>query len=199
MKNHGTWERYIPDELPPGVPANSVLFFHRVNDNVDWYQYIKKSMTFPDPTTIKLTMFGNVCVTASRDPTTLVPDGMSILEITDQNHEPSWYFGRELQNNEFVLIEHVPASISDRQFFQQLAVEGIISEEEALASNAAVIPPPLVAIINGLPENQKFKAKMLLSGATVFERNHPMTVVIGQAYGWTTTQIDDFFRAASQL
>ncbi len=199
MKDHGVWVRYVPDELPPGVPAGSIMFFHRVNDNVDWYQYVQKSMTFPDPTTIKLTMAGNVCVTASYDPTTLVPDGYSILEITDPSHDPSYYFGRELQNGEFILLERVPTSISDRQFFQQLAIEGVITEQEALNSNAAVIPAPLLTLIGMLPEDQQFNAKMLLSGATVFERNHPMTAFIGQAYGWTDEQINDFFRAASKI
>lgn len=93
----------------------------------------------------------------------------------------------------------VPSSISDRQFFQQLAGVGIISQDEALASNAAVIPPPLLAIIDAMPIEQRFAAKMLVSGATVFERSHPMTTAIGAAYGWNDAQIDDFFRAAAQL
>lgn len=93
----------------------------------------------------------------------------------------------------------VPSSISDRQFFQQLSIEGIINESEALASNAAVIPPPLLAIIDAMPVEQQFSAKMLVSGATVFERRHPMTEAIGTAYGWDSAQIDDFFRAAAQL
>lgn len=93
----------------------------------------------------------------------------------------------------------VPHSISDRQFFQQLSVAGIITEDDALASNAAVIPPPLVAIIEAMPGSQQFSAKMLVSGATVFERDHPMTLAIGAAYGWTPAQIDDFFRAAALL
>jgi hypothetical protein len=93
----------------------------------------------------------------------------------------------------------VPASISDRQFFQQLAVVGIITEAEALASNAAVIPPPLLAIIDVMPSEQQFAAKMLISGATVFERSHPMTEAVGAAYGWTAEQIDGFFQAASLL
>jgi hypothetical protein len=93
----------------------------------------------------------------------------------------------------------VPASISDRQFFQQLAVLGIITQDDALASNAAVIPPPLLTIIDGMPAEQQFAAKMLVGGATVFERNHPMTIAIGTAYGWTSSQVDDFFRAASLL
>jgi hypothetical protein len=93
----------------------------------------------------------------------------------------------------------IPQSISDRQFFQQLAVTGIITQDEALASNAAVIPAPLLTIINAMPSDQQFDAKMLLSGATVFERDHPMTLAIGAAYGWTAAQIDAFFMAAAAL
>lgn len=93
----------------------------------------------------------------------------------------------------------VPASISDRQFFQQLAIDGIITQDDALASNAAVIPPALMAIITAMPSEQQFAAKMLVSGATVFERSHPMTAAIGAAYGWTSEQIDAFFQAAAQL
>ena len=95
--------------------------------------------------------------------------------------------------------EPVPAEISDRQFFQQLAVAGLITEEQALAANAAVIPSPLLAIIGQMPSGDQFAAKMLVSGATVFQRNHPMTEAIGAAYGWTAAQIDDFFRAAALL
>ena len=95
--------------------------------------------------------------------------------------------------------EPVPAEISDRQFFQQLAVAGLITEEQALAANAAVIPSPLLAIIGQMPSGDQFAAKMLVSGATVFQRNHPMTEAIGAAQGWTAAQIDDFFRAAALL
>ena len=93
----------------------------------------------------------------------------------------------------------VPQVISDRQFFTQLVVDGIITEDDALASNAAVIPPPLLEIIGAMPADQQFAAKMLVSGATLFNRTHPMTIAIGTAYGWTPAQIDEFFRAASAL
>jgi hypothetical protein len=92
-----------------------------------------------------------------------------------------------------------PQSISDRQFFQQLAIDGIISEADALASNAAVIPPALLAIIEAMPAEQQFGAKMLVSGATVFERNHPMTLAIAAARGMTSEQVDAFFTAAARL
>ncbi len=93
----------------------------------------------------------------------------------------------------------VPQVISDRQFYQQLAVAAIITEEEALAANAAVIPAALDAMVEVLPEGQRFAARMILSGATQFERGHTLTVAIGSAYGWTDEQIDNFFRAAAQL
>lgn len=97
------------------------------------------------------------------------------------------------------VADAVPQSISDRQFFQQLAVDGIITQDQALASNAAVIPPPLLTIIEAMPAEQQFAAKMLVSGATVFERNHPMTLAIAAARAMTSEQVDDFFRAAAAL
>lgn len=95
----------------------------------------------------------------------------------------------------------VPGVISDRQFFQQAAVAGIITQAEAIAAVATgTIPSMLQTIIDGLPDaDQKFAATMLLAGATQFERNHPLTVAVGAHLGLTTAQVDDFFIAAAQL
>lgn len=92
-----------------------------------------------------------------------------------------------------------PQSITDRQFFQQLAVQSIITEDEALQANAAVIPSELLTLIGTLPTDQQFAAKMKISGATTFLRNDPLTIAIGTAYGWTSAQIDAFFVAAAEL
>ena len=92
----------------------------------------------------------------------------------------------------------IPA-ISDRQFFQQLAIQGIITQADALAANAAVIPPALATLIAAMPVDQQFNAKMIISGATIFFRDHPLTVGIGAAFGMTPTQIDQFFIAAALL
>jgi hypothetical protein len=94
---------------------------------------------------------------------------------------------------------YVPTTISDRQFVQQLAAESIITEDQALASNAAVIPAPLLEIIDAMPADQQFGVKMLVSGATTFERTNPVTIAIGSAYGMTSGQIDAFFTAAAAL
>lgn len=94
----------------------------------------------------------------------------------------------------------VPATISDRQFFQQLAIAGVIGKAEALAAvKTGEIPAVLESFIAPLPDDQKFDAEMLLSVATIFSRAHPLTEAIGAAQGMTSDQIDDFFRAAAAL
>lgn len=96
--------------------------------------------------------------------------------------------------------EPVPSSISDRQFFQQLAIEGRISFAEALSAvRTGHIPDMLKVFINALPQDQQFAVEMLISGATIFERAHPLTVAIGQAQQMTDADINDFFRRAASL
>ena len=91
--------------------------------------------------------------------------------------------------------------ISDRQFFQQAAVQGLITPAEALAAvQTGAIPLLLQTIVDGIVEaDEKFAAQMILSGATTFERDHPLTQSLGDALGWSTGQIDQFFRDAVAL
>lgn len=94
----------------------------------------------------------------------------------------------------------VPAEISDRQFFQQLAVQRVITQDEALAAvKTGDIPAALQRVIDGLPPGQQFEATMIVSGATTFQREHPLTVAIGSACHWTSDQIDALFQAAAEL
>ncbi|CAN7330709.1 hypothetical protein [Neorhizobium tomejilense] len=94
----------------------------------------------------------------------------------------------------------VAPDISDRQFFQQLAVEGYISESEALAAvSVGALPAAVEAIVGALTPEDQFSARMLLSGATRFERAHPLVEVFAAAIGMTTQQLDAFWAAASEL
>lgn len=95
----------------------------------------------------------------------------------------------------------VPQVISDRQFFQQAAILGVITQDEALAAvQTGAIPAVLQTVVDGITDpDQKFAATMLLSGATIFERYHPFTNAVGAALGWTSDQVDQFFVAASKL
>ncbi|MGB3351132.1 MAG: hypothetical protein WBA85_20375 [Brucella anthropi] len=97
--------------------------------------------------------------------------------------------------------ESAPDEISRRQFFQYLAVIGIISKAEALAAmQGGVIPAPLQAIIDQLPtEDDKFNAQMFVVGAQNFNRLHWLTDVVRQAMQWTIDQRDEFWREAAKL
>lgn len=96
--------------------------------------------------------------------------------------------------------EPVPDSISDRQFFHILAVDGLITEAEALAAvKTGDAPAAFEAFIASLPEGQRFNARMLLEGATTFRRDHPLTDAFGSMYGMTPEEIDDLWRRASVL
>lgn len=93
-----------------------------------------------------------------------------------------------------------PPSISDRQFFHILAIDGLITEAEALAAvKTGDAPAAFETFIASLPEGDRFNARMLLEGATTFERSHPLTAAFGGMYGMTAEQIDDLWRRASAL
>ena len=97
-------------------------------------------------------------------------------------------------------VINVPQTISDRQFFQQLAIAKVISQEEALAAvKTGDIPSALSGFIAALPDAARFNAEMLLSGATLFQRAHPLTDAIAAAQGMTPEQVDEFFRQAAKL
>lgn len=90
--------------------------------------------------------------------------------------------------------------ISDRQFYQQLAVAEIITQNEALAAvKVGEIPTALSTFLDALSPGDRFAAEMLLSGATVFDRYHPLTIAVGSAQGMSSEQIDQFFIAAAGL
>lgn len=97
-------------------------------------------------------------------------------------------------------IVTVPQEISDRQFFVELAVRKLITEREAEDAVAVgAIPPPLLALINQLPEEARFPARMFIKGATEFYRKHEMTIGIGTLYGFDSDALDDFFIKAEKL
>lgn len=99
-----------------------------------------------------------------------------------------------------LIVDLVPDEISDRQFFQQMAIEGRITQQEALdAVGSGIIPAAMDVLVEQLPSSQRFAARMLIRGATTFRRAHPVTELIGQLYGMTAEQIDATWRAAAKL
>lgn len=74
----------------------------------------------------------------------------------------------------------IPESLSKRQFYTQLALMGVISQSEALAViTSGDLPAAMETYISGIPEEDKFSTRMLLAGATSFERDHPMVSTFG--------------------
>jgi hypothetical protein len=98
-------------------------------------------------------------------------------------------------------VSTVPASVSDRQFAQALALSGFLTEAEAIAwASAGTLPASLVAIVDSLPDApSRFAARMLLSSARDFERAHPLVEQVRIAQSLTAEQVDDLFRLAGSL
>lgn len=89
-----------------------------------------------------------------------------------------------------------PPSLSRRQFFQQAAIAGLISQEAALAAvRSGAIPAPLQDAVNLLSAGEQFAAEMLISGAMTFELAHPLTTAIGAQLG---VDVAAFFAAAAE-
>lgn len=95
-----------------------------------------------------------------------------------------------------------PVEISDRQFAQGLAELGLISEAEAEEWVAAgTLPAALVALVDQLPAEERFAARMLLRGATRFEFGHPLAETFGQLATppWTPEARAAFWRHCATL
>lgn len=130
-------------------------------------------------------------------------DAPHMIPLTDEAVEA--VIGHSWQGGQWVEVPQEPQpaqieDISDRQFFQALADRGEITEAEALdAVGPGIIPPAMDALIDQLPQEQRFPARMLIRGATRYERQHPIADLIRGLYGWTSDQADDFWRFAATL
>lgn len=91
-------------------------------------------------------------------------------------------------------------AISRRQFFQQLAINKIITQTEALAAvKTGEIPPEFTAILTALPVAEQFSVEMILSGATEFDTNNTLTTQLATQFGWTADYLQTFWDQASLL
>lgn len=94
----------------------------------------------------------------------------------------------------------VPNTISDRQFFQGLAILGKITQQEALdAVKTGEIPAAMNSFLNLLDPSAQFSAKMNLSGATQFNRDHELVSAFGQFMSMTEQELDDLWIFCSTL
>jgi hypothetical protein len=140
------------------------------------------------------------------NPDTPIP--VEAIEITKAQADELFSFQglRKFINGEVVEYiptpapEPVPTIISDRQFFQQLAIMGLITENEALAYvQTGTLPAAFLSFIDQLPADQRFDAKMKLTGANSFHRDNPLVNEFAAMYGMSSEHVDDLWRAAATL
>lgn len=94
----------------------------------------------------------------------------------------------------------IPQIISDRQFFQQLAVLKLITWDEAEAAvGPGTIPAAISAALDALPDDQLRPARVIFIGARDFQRNHPLVATLAAALKWDDKQIDALWTAAAEL
>lgn len=92
--------------------------------------------------------------------------------------------------------------ISRRQFFEQLAIDSIITHDDALAAACmSTIPAPLTDAITRLPADQRFNATMRVASATTFRRSSAVTIALASAMDppWSSDQVDALWTAAFTL
>jgi hypothetical protein len=94
------------------------------------------------------------------------------------------------------LFEESPPHISDRQFGRGLWEEKIITFDECSAFvSSGVVPPPLQAIIDTLPDDDTGEptprkiAIIFIQGAKEYQFDHPLVDVVRQAQQWTVEHL----------
>lgn len=98
-------------------------------------------------------------------------------------------------------LSPVPQAISDRQFAEQLALEGMITNDEARAwVKVGEIPAQIKAIVDAIPDDVISQAAyMRLEGAVEFRRDNYLVSMLGAMLGKTEQQVDDIWRKAALL
>lgn len=90
----------------------------------------------------------------------------------------------------------VPLVITARQFFIQLVIAGIATEEQAVART---IPALINTALNSLPPEQALAARITWAQMTEIPRDDPLFLLVGPVLEMSEADIDDFFRAAGAI
>lgn len=94
----------------------------------------------------------------------------------------------------------VPDIISTRQFFQQLAVDGDCTKDDALAYvRTGVLPKVLSDVIATLPADTQFAVNMQVIGANEFSRTAEAVALLGQLLQKDGAALDRIWREAAKL
>jgi hypothetical protein len=126
------------------------------------------------------------------------PDYASWIENEDA--QIGWTYDGTTFTGPPPAVDETIYAISNRQFYQQLALDGVITQQEALDAVRGNIPAPLGNAISTLTVGaEQFNASMFLASATLFSREHPVIEHIATTMGWTAEQTDELWRKARKL
>lgn len=99
-------------------------------------------------------------------------------------------------------LANIPEEISDRQFFQGLAEEGLISWEEAEAAvGPGTIPGELLNILTeAIPDPIELaRARVKVTGAKSFLISDPLVPMVRARKGWSDKRLREFWEMCSGL
>ena len=119
------------------------------------------------------------------------------MEIFFKQRQDGTYFGEfhETKPDGYItqaelptiqVTENVPATVTAIQFLVQLKLEGINESD-------------ILTVINSLPEPNKTIALISYNRATYFERENPLLLLVGQAFGFNSQKLDEIFINASKI
>jgi hypothetical protein len=92
----------------------------------------------------------------------------------------------------------VPQNITFAQLLIGLVAEEWITEAEGEAWLAGTVPAAVSALIQTLPQAQRFAALARAVRPSVVDRSDPLVVALGAANGKTPEQLDQFFTTYKQ-
>lgn len=87
----------------------------------------------------------------------------------------------------------VPEQITFAQLLIGLVAEGWISEADGEAWLEGRLPGQVTALINTLPQQQRFAAKARAARPSAVYRNDPLVLALSAAQGKTAAELDAFF------
>lgn len=91
--------------------------------------------------------------------------------------------------------------ISDKQFYMKMAIDGVISQDDALnAVQTGFIPAPMQAFIDTIQDaDVRFSATMLFAGDTTIYRQHPLIEGFFLEQGIDVDDMNRFFEQARAM
>jgi hypothetical protein len=204
--DHGVFTAYIPEldaDDPLNMPGSRDLFC-RNETGMDWYRL--QAWLEPGAALVEIdpesgAVYGTTGLYGIHDYSTRWPLNRRLLEVRPPSAVLELTPRHFYRDGGFVHIPEVPASIDFRQFYVGLAERKLISIVEALAAIKTSEPPKVLRdILDQIPDPMdRFKAEALVAGAQSIMRDNPLALHVATTLGWTSDDMDDFFRYCAGL